>query len=267
MLRIRFDCFPGGVHKVLTLSYDDGRIHDRKVIEKFNQYGLKGTFHLNSGRLDEEDFVTREEVASLYQGHEVSTHTVNHPFLEQSPVEQMVTEIMEDRKALEALVNYPVRGLSYPFGTSNDQLVALLPSLGIEYARTAVRQGGYDMPTDFLRWHPTCHHHQMVEHAEQFVALKQRHTKLALLYIYGHSYEFANNDNWELLDQLGEAVSGNPQIWFATNAEIVSYMRALQQLRFSADCRMVHNPTALNVWIRVEADTVELPAGQITVLG
>ena len=49
-----YTCFPGGKHKALTMSYDDGRLSDRKLVELFNQYGLKGTFHLNSGLEDEE---------------------------------------------------------------------------------------------------------------------------------------------------------------------------------------------------------------------
>lgn len=266
-MRIRFDRFPGGVHKAVTLSFDDGKTFDRTLVGKCNEYGLKGTFHLNSGMFGRDGYITREEVPALYAGHEVSAHTVSHPFLEQSPLEQMVQEIVEDRKALEALVGYPVRGISYPFGTYNDQLVSLLPSLGMEYARTAVRQGGFDMPADFFQWHPTCHHNQMVEAAERFVDLKQRHTRMALLYVYGHSYEFDTNDNWELLDRFGDVIAGKPDIWFATNADIVSYMQALKRLRFTADCRIVHNPSAQPVWISVEADVVELPAGRLTVLG
>ena len=37
-------CFPGGRHKALTLSYDDGRQEDRRLIGLLNHYGLKGTF-------------------------------------------------------------------------------------------------------------------------------------------------------------------------------------------------------------------------------
>ena len=90
---------------------------------------------------------------------------------------------------------------------------------------------------------------------------------MALLYVWGHSYEFENDNNWELLDQFGELVAGKEGIWFATNAEIVSYMHALRQLRFSADYRIVHNPSAQSVWVSVETDVIELPGGQLTVLG
>ncbi|MZQ85307.1 polysaccharide deacetylase family protein [Paenibacillus sp. 5J-6] len=262
-MRIRNDRFPGGVHKALTLSYDDGRIHDRRLVGKLNEYGIKGTFHLNSGFLGKEGYISAEEAASLFTGHEVSAHTVDHPFLEQSPTDQIVSEIIDDRRALESLVGYPVRGMSYPFGTNSDRVVSLLPALGIEYARTVASHGKFQLPDDFLRWHPTCHHKQMMEYGEQFAKLEQRHTRMALFYVWGHSYEFENDNNWDLIDRFGEMMGGHDNIWYATNTEIFTYLQAVEQLRYSVDRHLVHNPTATSVWISVEGDSVEIPAGQI----
>jgi peptidoglycan/xylan/chitin deacetylase (PgdA/CDA1 family) len=228
-----------------------------------NQYGLKGTFHLNSGFLGNEGYITGEEVSELFAGHEVSAHTVDHPFLEQSPMDQVVREIMDDRRALEALVGYPVRGMSYPYGTSDQRVVASLPALGIEYARTVASHGGFHMPDNFLQWHPSCHHKQMLEHAERFIAYTSKYTRMVLLYVWGHSYEFEYDRNWELVDQFGQLVGGREDIWYATNADIVAYMRALQGLRYSVDNTMVHNPSSISVWIGVEDDCIEIPGGQM----
>lgn len=262
-MRIRLDRFPNGVTKALTLSYDDGRVHDRRLVRILNEYGIKGTFHLNSGFFGNEGYITADEVASLFEGHEVSAHTVDHPFLEQSPMDLVVREISQDREALESLVGYPVRGMSYPFGTYSDEVVSVLPSLGIEYARTTASHGGYQMPSDFLKWHPTCHHKNMLEQADAFLSLNQRFTRMALLYVWGHSYEFENDNNWEMIEQFGEKVKGNPDIWFATNAEIVSYKEALDRLRFSADCHIIHNPSAQSVWVSAEGESLEIPAGKL----
>lgn len=46
--------FPGGRHKVLTMSYDDARAADRRLVEAFNTFGIKGTFHINSGLFEKE---------------------------------------------------------------------------------------------------------------------------------------------------------------------------------------------------------------------
>ena len=43
--------FPEGRQHAFTLSYDDGQVFDKRLVEMFNKYGLKATFHLNAGTL------------------------------------------------------------------------------------------------------------------------------------------------------------------------------------------------------------------------
>ena len=45
-LRVIYTCFPEGKHKVLTMSYDDGRLEDRRLLEIMNAYGIRGPSHL-----------------------------------------------------------------------------------------------------------------------------------------------------------------------------------------------------------------------------
>lgn len=60
-----YTCFPGGKHKALSLSYDDGKTADRKLIELLNRHGIKGTFHLNSGLMGKDDNVSAEEAGEV----------------------------------------------------------------------------------------------------------------------------------------------------------------------------------------------------------
>jgi len=76
MKKIYF-CFPGGRFKALTMSYDDGKKQDRKLVEIFNKYGIKATFNINAGLLGKDDRIAAEEIANLYQGHEVAAHTIH----------------------------------------------------------------------------------------------------------------------------------------------------------------------------------------------
>lgn len=262
-MRIQYNLFPEGRSKALIFSFDDGRSQDRLLVSKMNQYSFKGTFHLNSGLLGREGYIEPEEVKALYRGHEVSAHTVDHPFLEISPPDQVAHEILEDRRVLEGLVGYPVRGMSYPFGTYDDKVVSMLPVLGIEYARTVNSHGQFDMPSAPLRWHPTCHHKQMVERTQAFIAHGDRFGRMSLLYIWGHSYEFDDDDNWELIDHVGALLKNHDTIWYATNAEIIAYKNALERLQFSVDRSVVYNPSALDVWISAEGESIKVSAGQI----
>lgn len=259
-LRTIYTCFPQGKHKALTMSYDDGRIEDRKLVELFNRYGIRGTFHLNSG-LVSEDRVPPDEWASLYQGHEISCHTVFHPTIERCPVPQVALQVLEDRRNLERAAGYPVRGMSYPNGSFSDEIVSLLPGLGIEYSRVVGDTHGFSMPDDFLKWKATCHHnHRLLEDGKTFTQL-YKSQYLYLMYVWGHSYEFTAENNWGLMEEFCRMAGGRSDTWYATNIEIVDYQKAAKNLKFTIDGDLVYNPSALTVWIRVDGQLVEVAGG------
>ena len=198
-MRNIYFCFPGGKHKALTLSYDDGNIADRRLVEIFNRYGIKATFNLNGGLNDKQDKVPVGEYAGLYGGHEIACHTITHPTLERCPADQVVLQVLEDRKILEKYTGYAVRGLAYPNGSYNSEIKSMLPSTGVRYARVVANSGSFSMPEDTMEWRPTCHHdHDLDELAGQFLELKKVQY-LYLMYVWGHSYEFNNNDNWDII--------------------------------------------------------------------
>lgn len=269
-MNIRMNRFPGGVFKALTLSYDDGRCHDKRLVSILNRYGIKATFHLNSGNLDQPDYIASAEVADLYAGHEISVHTVTHPFLNEQPEESIAWEITEDRKRLEALAGYPVRGMSYPYGAYNERVIGQLPAHGIEYSRTVHSTGQFAMPQRPLEWHPTCHHKEMLRYGEQLIAMKGDKPwtrSMSLLYVWGHSYEFNDEDNWDELEAFSQMMAGEKDIWFATNIEVLDYQQALQALRFSADRKLVRNPSAMPVWISADDVPVKIEPGELKKLG
>ncbi len=260
-MKITFDYYPEGRTKALTMSYDDGQIHDRKLVEIFNKYGIKGTFHLNSGTLDTEPFLGSSEIRGLFQGHEVAAHSLTHPFLTTLPKEVLIEEIVEDRRRLEDLVSYPVRGMSYPFGDYNRELSKELPSFGIAYSRTVESTNNFRFPGDFLTWHPTCHHNEnLMEKLKEFQN-PEPWEKMPLLYVWGHSFEFARDDNWEVVEQFCEGVSKLQSVWCATNVEIMDYIKALKNLRFSVDKKFVKNTAAVDVWIGVDEKPLKIESG------
>ncbi len=266
-MRVQANVYPGGKRLALTMSYDDGRDFDRRLVEIFNRYGVKGTFHLNSGKLGMPGYVTAEEVADLYAGHEVSVHTLTHPFLEQTATEELVYEVMEDRRNLEALVGYPVRGMSYPFGTYNQKVIEQLRALGIVYSRTTKATNGGGIPDDFLTWHPTCHHNGDIMKLLGSLSDYTKKWPGRILYIWGHSYEFPRDDTWGKIEAFCAAVAGREDIWFATNIEIYDYVMAQRAMVLNADRTMAYNPSAISVWLLVDGVPVECKSGVVTRLG
>jgi peptidoglycan/xylan/chitin deacetylase (PgdA/CDA1 family) len=260
-MNIRFKYYPGGKKKALTMSYDDGRDHDRRLVGIFNRHGIRGTFHLNAGTLGQDGYVRPDEVAELYRGHEVSAHSLTHPFLTLLPDASLAEEILEDRRRLESLAGYPVRGMSYPFGAYGDAVLRALPPLGIEYARTVESTGRFAVPDNFLLWRPTCHHKDhLMERLAEFKK-PAGWQQMPLLYVWGHSYEFPQDGNWEMIEEFCGKTAGDPDTWYATNIEIADYMNALRNLKFSVDRGYVVNPSAMAVWVEAEGQAVEIRPG------
>lgn len=259
-----YTCFPEGKHKVLTMSYDDGREEDRRLVALFNEYGIKGTFHVNSGIYWDEKRIPISEYKELYKGHEVSVHTATHPTIARCPMEEVVDQIMEDRKALEDAVGYPIRGMSYPNGSFSQEIIDVLPALGIRYARTVGSTDSFAMPENFLRWTATCHHnHNLQKLGEEFVGLFKKQY-LYMMYVWGHSYEFGLQDNWEVMENFCKLVGRRDDIWYATNIEIVDYMDAAKRLQFTAKLDKVYNPSFQSVWIAVnDNQIVEVKGGEM----
>ncbi len=261
-----YTCFPGGKHKVLTMSYDDGKEEDRRLVEIFNKNGIKGTFNLNSGLFDDPRRIPPEEYASLYAGHEIACHTYTHPTIERCPPELTARQILQDRFELESIIGAPVRGLAYPNGSYSREIMALLPMLGIKYARVVETTGGFKMPEDFLAWRGTCHHRdRLLERGEEFTKLFKTQY-LYMMYVWGHSYEFSNDNSWNVMEDFCALVGGRDDIWYATNIEIVDYMDAAKRLRFTAAGDRVYNPSADSVWLQVDGEKVEIPGGRLVSL-
>ena len=273
--------FPNGLSKALTLSYDDGVTEDIRLVEILNRYGIKGTFNINSGQYSDGtpsrpertwgQRMTYEQVTALFENspHEVALHAHTHPWLEKLPMAQVVYEVMKNREILEEQFGTVVRGMAYPFGTYSDEVVEALRACGVAYSRTTKSTMEFDVPTDWLRMPATCHHikPELFALADRFLAeASNAKTQPKLFYLWGHSYEFARDDNWDVIERFCELMGGREDIWYATNMEIYEYVEAYRSLIFSADMRIVQNPTAKAVWFYFREKLFKVEAGGSTVL-
>lgn len=268
-----YTCFPEGKAKALTMSYDDGKLQDERLVAIFNRYGIKGTFNINyelmrteqeEGKKPQYPRLPMDRIKELYEGHEVATHTMTHPTIERCPLVEVAQEILEDRKNLERLTGGLVRGHAYPNGSYSEEIKQLFRQLGIAYGRVVESVPNYALPKDPLEWHPTCHHTdpELMKKAE-FFANFQKRQYLKLMYVWGHSYEFDDKDNWDVIEKFCEYMGGREDIWYATNIEIIDYMEAAKNLKFSADNESVYNPSAQSVWLQVDdKKIVEVKGGQ-----
>lgn len=267
----KFMRFPDGKAKALTFSYDDGVEADKRLMQIFNRFNLKATFNLNNplygagkhGTMDEEQsFETYKDC-----GHEIALHGDRHIFLTKVPVTEAACEVSDNRRYLEGRYKRIVRGMAYAYGDYNDVIVSMLETLGVTYARTTESTHSFGMPGDWLRLNPTCHHteKELFPLAEKFLngsplnEFKKRGPWL--FYVWGHSYEFDDNNDWHRIEDFAERVSGKSDIWYATNGQIREYVRAYENLVYSADGGMVSNPSCSPVWIETRGKLYKIDGG------
>jgi hypothetical protein len=264
--------YPGFLSKALTLSYDDGVVADLRLMEILNANGIKCTFNLNSGLFGLGTRLPEDKIIGHYvaSAHEIAVHGYKHLALSALQAPALITEILEDRKNLEALTGAPVTGMAYAYGDFDDRVVSLLADCGITYSRTVTSTRAFSLPTKPLLWDPTCHHNdpRLMELAKRFAEEKTYRDEPALFYLWGHSYEFdeKHNNNWEVIEEFAAYIGGREDIFYATNGEITSYISAYNALVFDVDGRSVYNPTATDVYLHInEKDTVA-KAGEVTAL-
>lgn len=263
-----------GKSKVLTLSYDDGVVQDIRLAEILNRYGIKCTFNINSGTYLAEDKVReayrgrmkRSEAVALYKnsGHEVAVHAYNHPFLDRLDCTEIIYEITEDRRDIESTYGTVARGMAYPYGAYNEKIIEVLKHCGIVYSRTVKSTEKFNFPQNWLELHPTCHHDnsKLTELIKRFVEVPNKHGNAEMFYLWGHSFEFDTNNNWDVIERFAEYAGGHGHIWYATNIEIYDYVKAYEALQTSYDKRIVHNPSAVDVWFESKGKTYCVKAGE-----
>ena len=276
MIKYQFLRFPGGKRKAVTLSYDDGNVEDLRFSDVITDAGLKCTFNLNSNAF-KKNIITDQQIQEKFldRGHEVAVHGFLHtaPSV-QRPIEG-IKEVLNCRLELEQRFDRIIRGMAYPDydlryfenGTNYEIIRNYLKDLGIVYSRTVgAANGDFRLPEDWYRWMPSVHHGdpKIFEYIDKFLNVPFTNMKHPprLFFMWGHAYEFERNNNWELLDQICEKLSGHDDIWYATNIEVYEYVNAYNSLVHSADASKIYNPTLYTIWLVSDGETYIIKPGE-----
>ena len=268
--------FPGGKKKAFTISYDDNITQDERLIQKMEQYHIKGTFNIIPGWFSKEDAVfpegetyinvTRRKAEALYDNSlvEVANHGYDHQKSTTLPPMQLMEDMIKCRQELEAMYGRIITGYAYPYGLYNETLIQILKNAGIRYARTVESTYEFHLPEDWLILNPTCHHAEpeLMELAEKFLNDTVADDSY-LFYVWGHTFEFDQQDNWYIVDDLFGKVAGREDIWYATNGEICNYHKKYEQLIFSQDGKKIYNPTDTTIWLEVDNVEMSIDSGDI----
>lgn len=261
----RFMRFPDGKAKAVTLSYDDCMEEDQMLIDKLETYDMKATFNLIPGWFAKEGtiypkeetyrLVTEAQAKRMYDHPrvEVANHGNEHKYMTSLTTVEMIEDTVVCRHALETMFERNVRGMAYPYGWYDEELENVLRQCGITYCRTVESTCDFELPKDWLAWHPTCHHddEKLMELADQFIYMREVEFP-KLFYVWGHTYEFERNKNWKRMDDFMQKISHKEDIWYATNGEIYDYVNAYERLEFSVDGKRIYNPTRMPLWVEMD---------------
>ncbi|MBQ4160155.1 MAG: polysaccharide deacetylase family protein [Clostridia bacterium] len=278
-MRYQFLRFPEGKAKAVTFSYDDGSEADLRFSDVITKAGLKCTFNICSnehkaGKVTDEQF----EEYVLARGHEIAVHGARHRAnCMQRPIEG-IKDVLDCRLNLEKRFGRIIRGMAYPdaslkhmeTGIDYETIRSYLKDLDIAYARDIGGDNNkFRLPQDWYAWMPTAKHSnpQILEWIDEFLALDVEKLYCAvrmprLFYMWGHSFEFDRNDNWDLLDRICEKLGGHEDIWYATNIEIYDYVQAYQSLVYSADGGKIYNPTLYTIWMEIDSKEYVIKSGE-----
>ena len=262
--------YPGGKNKAFNISYDDGVVQDIRFVELLNRYGLKGTFNLNYGLMrsgftwQHECGMTvrrlrEEQIISVYQGHEIASHSYSHPYFDHMDEASILKELGADKFFLERLTGREVAGYATPFYYYSDLLAACVRHCGFAYARISDKSDDYSIPEDFYRWRGSKFHWD--RDLEVFVdGFLETDRELALCQLVGHSYDLDVLNLWEKMERICRRVSENSDIWPATNIQLVRYLRALEQAEISQG--RIFNRSNMALWFDVDGTVHRLDPGE-----
>lgn len=262
--------YPGGKTKAFNISYDDGVLQDVRFVDLLNRYGLKGTFNLNYGLMKQGFAWTHEcgmvvrrlpesEVLTLYQGHEIASHSYSHPYFDSASETEILKELGADKFFLEKLFGREVAGYATPFYYYSDLMADCVRHCGFEYARISEESNDYSIPENFYWWRGSKIHWS--EDLEGFVdGFLSTDQELALCQLVGHSYDLDVYDMWDRMESILKAVSQSPDVWAATHSELVRYLRQMDKAIITP--YGIQNKSDIVLWFRVNGNTIALQSGE-----
>lgn len=263
-------CYPGGKAKAFNVTYDDGVLQDIPFVSLLNRYGLKGTFNLNSGLMEAEFAWTHPTgalirrlpskiAASLYEGHEVASHTVSHPYMENLSDEELRYQLGRDKEALEQLFGREIPGFAVPFDHFSDRIAHCARQCGFAYARTSRETYSYRPPRDCFAWGAGAYHVMpgFRDFAEGFFHTEE---ELALCQIVGHSYDLDTEGLWGPMETLFRRVAEDPNTAPMTHLELVRYLQAMDRAIITDE--RIENPSDQTLWFNRNGHILSLAPGE-----
>lgn len=217
------------MRKIIVLSFDDGTIYDERFIELLSKYQIPCTFNLNSGLKDyvwyyKEHPIRRFDLAEkpeIYNGHEIASHTVTHPYLTELSEEELIWEVGEDCKKLKEIFQVNEIGFAVPLDRCGEREIEIIRKMGcVKYLRLPKLQEGYNPPGD--AFHIGCHGmYNEPDIKDKIAAFDKSALPVSVFVLAGHSYEFEVDNDWDYIEDLLKYMKSFEDFEFMTMMDMV----------------------------------------------
>ncbi len=204
-------------------SFDDGCQQDLRTAELLEQYGFDDVvFYIPSdwhyvNRMHGDIPLTEHEVVNLNNRFKVGSHTISHPMLTRIPVEQMMTEIIESKAELEAMLGGEIEDFCYPRGYANDDIREVVRKNYKRARNTLV--GSLTLPEDPVWEYTTVHisgkrrtEYENTSWQEEGLRLlaeaveRDKAGEDVVFHFWGHSWEIDRYFDWGEFEKFLQAM-------------------------------------------------------------
>ena len=267
--------YPDGKAKAFNVTYDDGVLQDIRFVELLNKYSLKGTFNLNSGLMENEfewihetgcvvKRLSKDKAVSLYQGHEIASHTLTHPYMDDLSESEIMYELQADKDNLEKLFSREIKGFAVPFDFYSELIESCVKRCNFEYVRISEESHSFVPQNDYYKWKATVFHTDatLKELTQQFIKTNE---ELALFQIVGHSYDFDNQNMWDKIETIFKEIALQKDILPMTTIDIIEYLKAMETADITD--RTVKNNSNISLWFSDNESTFEVEPKEEIVFG
>jgi peptidoglycan/xylan/chitin deacetylase (PgdA/CDA1 family) len=208
--------------------WDDGIVADIRLSDILRRYNAGATFCLNPGLYREERSFgwihdSREvwrlginELSSVYDGFEVCSHSMTHPYLTELSADRLDWEVRASREILQSIFKEPVLGFCYPFNAYNDFVKASVRSAGYIWARGGRNGENVFPPYDPLEFNFSCHFLS----PDFWRRFNDARNSDSVFSFWGHSYEIINEIMWKDFEAMIEKISSDPKTQWSFIADL-----------------------------------------------
>ncbi|MEO7101568.1 MAG: polysaccharide deacetylase family protein [Luteolibacter sp.] len=156
-------------HPDVGITVDDGNASDyTHILPSLLRHGLKATFFVCSGRLDQPSFLSRSQVLEIQAaGMTIGSHGVSHRCWRHLPEAELRHELQTSRNDIESLCGVAVREAACPFGSYDRSVLAALRQAG--YQRVYTSDGGVSIPGNWLKSRTTVTREMSLENVRKML--------------------------------------------------------------------------------------------------